>query len=141
MVLIEGRVALQPTEDPDKVRLSISNIFPDSTIEKEEKGFRFSTNDVDKFLEIIREHRIRDTAVMILERSAREGISGFYLNKQAAFMGVVNFSEGDSTLGDIEVVVKEGAEILIESMRNLFFLNHLFVVLVLFNHLLLFIDL
>jgi hypothetical protein len=116
-VLIEGRVALHPTEDPGKVKSSISNIFPGSEIRKGVDGFHFITNDADNFIEIIREHRIRDTAVMIMERSRRGGYSSFFINKQAAFMGVVNFTEGDSPLGDIEVEVKEGAEKLIDSAR------------------------
>lgn len=117
MVLIEGKVALHPTEDPEKVKSSITNIFPESDIKKEVDGFHFITNDADYFIEIMREHRIRDTAVMIMERSRRGVYSRFFLNKQAAFMGVVNFTEGDSTLGDIEVEVKEGAEELIDSVR------------------------
>ncbi len=117
MILIEGRVAIHPTEDPDRVRSSVLNIFPDSSIREIDDHLLFTSKEIDTFAEIIRDHSIRDTASMVLERARIEDATSFYLNKQAAFMGVVNFTEGESTLGDIEVQVKEGAREFIESIR------------------------
>ncbi len=117
MILIEGRVAIHPTEDREKVRSSILNIFPDSSIQEIDDYLLFTGKDIDTFTEIIRDHSIRDTASMVMERARIEDTTSFYLYKQAAFMGVVNFTEGGSTLGDIEVQVKEGAVEFIELIR------------------------
>jgi predicted RNA binding protein with dsRBD fold (UPF0201 family) len=113
MIEIIGRTELHPTEDAEKVRSAIRKIFPGSTIEERESEILFKTDDVDEFLKIISDQRIRDTAVMVFERSLCEDKTFFHLHKQAASVGVVNLSDGASTLGDLEVKVIEGAQDLI----------------------------
>ncbi|MBN1391000.1 MAG: hypothetical protein JXA22_10215 [Candidatus Thermoplasmatota archaeon] len=116
-MLLEGICPIGSTEDPEKVRQSILNIFPQSEIETRKDGVTFNTSDHSMFIDILREQQIRDTAVMLMEGRLKEDSTRFFLNKQAAFMGRVNFTDGDSTLGDIEVKVLEGGHELIEEIR------------------------
>jgi len=117
MISIEGSVPVHPTEDPDKVRACIENIFPSSDIVMEDALISFACTSAGEFAYKLEQERIRDTAVMVLERNRAEDSTRFYLNKQAAFAGKVNFTDGDSTLGDILVIVRSGAQALIQSIR------------------------
>lgn len=117
MLSIRGNVPLFPTEDPEKVRSSILNLFPISIISSGNECIEFRTDNVEYLVSRITELQIRDTSVMIMETGLKDDSTSFYLNKQAALMGVVNFTEGGSTLGDIEVEVISGATDLIGSIR------------------------
>jgi len=116
-MLIKGSSRIHLTEDPEKVRSSIENIFPGSKLEMDGLSIFFSTDIVDNFIKVLMEQQIRDTAGMVLERNTKDDTTSFNLNKQAAFMGNVNFADGDSALGDIEVEVPEGASEFIEMIR------------------------
>ena len=60
---------------------------------------------MDNLKKKINEQRIKDTARQVLSHSVSSGKFIFYLNKQAAFASKVNFTEGNSTLGDITVTI------------------------------------
>lgn len=115
--MIEGTVEVHPTEDREKVRSSILNIFPECELKLNGPGFKFMTSSVETFTQILKDLMIRDTAIMVLERNRESDRTFFFLNKQAAFTGRVNFTAGDSTLGDISIVVKEGAKDLVDIIR------------------------
>jgi predicted RNA binding protein with dsRBD fold (UPF0201 family) len=106
---LKGRTPIRSTEDPHKVLRCILNIFPSCKHEISEGKIDFSTDEIDRFIEILIEQQIRDTAVMILERGLEGDTSSFFLNKQAAFMEKINFTDGDSNLGDLEITIIEGA--------------------------------
>ena len=114
---LEGSVPIQPSEDTDRVIRCVLNIFPGSDTEVLGDRINFTTDDLVRFIEILGEQKIRDTAVMVLDRGLRDDSTRFHLNKQAAFMGKVNFTDGDSNLGDIDVTIIEGAMALIENIR------------------------
>ncbi len=114
---LKGKVPLHNTEDPEKIRSSILNIFPSAEIELKDEDIRFTVEDNSNFLEILDDLQIRDTVVSILDRSLDGDRTEFFLNKQAAFVGKVNFTDGNSTLGDIRVIVDGGAVDLIEKIR------------------------
>ncbi|MGA1819685.1 MAG: RNA-binding domain-containing protein [Thermoplasmatota archaeon] len=116
-MILNGSAPVFPTEDPEKVLLCILNIFPDSEVSTSENEISFSSTDASKFMELLREQQIRDTAVMIIERGTSGDSASFNLNKQAAFVGKVNFTDGSSPLGDLEIDVIEGVEELVESIR------------------------
>ena len=116
-MILKGRLPILPTEDPDKVLLCVLNLFPDSEVISSKDDVSFQTTDVSKFIELLREQQIRDTAVMIIERRTSGDSTSFILNKQAAFMGRVNFTDGDSTLGDLHIDVLEGARELVDDIR------------------------
>jgi predicted RNA binding protein with dsRBD fold (UPF0201 family) len=109
-VELKGRATIRPTEDPEKVLRSIFNIFPEGEHTMEEGMIEFSSDDLSRFIEILREQQIRESAIMVMKRNSSNDSTSFFLNKQAAFMGKVNFTDGDSNLGDLEIKIITGAE-------------------------------
>ncbi|CAB3289327.1 conserved protein of unknown function [Methanocaldococcus lauensis] len=93
-VIIKAKV--KPTEDKYKVKKAILNIFPKAKLnfvkgEDEFGKWEGVTKNVEKFKEILRRQAILDTARMVLEKGIMESSTKFYLNKQAAYVGTVNF--------------------------------------------------
>ena len=113
---LKGRTPIKATEDPQKVLQCILNIFPVCDHEIAGREIQFITDDIDHFTEILKDQQIRDTASMVIGRSMEGDASSFYLNKQAAFMERINFTEGDSNLGDVEIKILEGARELLDAI-------------------------
>ena len=111
-MIIRGTVRIHPTEDPEKVKASVTNIFPGSEVAAGDDMIKFTTEDPTRFVDHISSQLIRDTAARFIFHSLLDGSTRFHLNKQAAFMGEVNFTDGDSTLGDLYITV-EDADVLI----------------------------
>ncbi|ACV24371.1 RNA-binding domain-containing protein [Methanocaldococcus fervens] len=93
-VVIRARV--KPTEDKYKVKKAILNIFPRAKLNfiEEDNEFRKwegKTRNVDRLKELLRSQAILDAARMVLEKGMSEKATKFYLNKQAAYVGAVNF--------------------------------------------------
>jgi len=103
MVEAEIRVRLYPTESAEKVRRAILNLFPDVELEEREGSIYGSVLSLERFSEILRDSRIRDVARTQILHKNRGSIGNFWLNKQAAFVGKVNFADEDTPLGAIEV--------------------------------------
>jgi len=112
-VTVEADV--NPTEDLEKVKTAVANIF--TNIEFEVKPQRrgsvliaktHGTDALTKLHNLLRRERIRDAA----RGALFEGLSGnsvtFYLNKQVACVGHLSFSKpvAESPLGPIKVQVK-----------------------------------
>ncbi|MGA1822618.1 MAG: RNA-binding domain-containing protein [Thermoplasmatota archaeon] len=117
-MIAEGSVRIFPTEDPERVHKSIEVIFPDSDITKEGDLFSFSTSDLSIFIEKLKEQRIRNTAAMIIGKCMENEDPVFYLNKQAAYAGSINFTDGDSTLGDILIRIRSGGDTLVKTLEK-----------------------
>lgn len=109
MVEVEAGARLYPTEDAERVRRCLLNIFPEAVLEEDEGTIWARTDDLSRFKEIIRNHRILDsTRAVMLRGMTVDGIT-FQMNKQAAFVGKISFVEGNAPLGHIEVTIKGDA--------------------------------
>lgn len=95
---IEIDAPIHPTEDPERVLQAVRNLFPDVI-----EGVTFKSQDIQTLATRICELMIKDTARVLLLHSIRGNEILFHLNKQAAFVGKVNFTDGRSVLGDITV--------------------------------------
>jgi len=62
-----------------------------------------TSKDIRPLLTRILEQKIRDAARGVLLKAVREDRIIFHLNKQAAHSGRVNFTDGNSPLGDLKV--------------------------------------
>jgi hypothetical protein len=103
-IALEAEV--HPTEDPERVRRAILNLFPGAAEMAGTEGrLRFTAADAEQLARRIGEQMIRDTARSLLLRSAHGNRIRFWLHKQAALAGKVNFTEGSSVLGDITVTI------------------------------------
>ena len=105
MQRVRVSVPVRPTEDVNKVRRALLNVFPDLRIDASEDALRGTTESLDRLRELIRKLKIRDTARRVLLRGREGDRTRFDLSKQAAFSGRVSFA-ADSPLGDIAVEIE-----------------------------------
>ena len=98
------------SEDLDKIKQAISNIFPDSTIKNEIFSIKAQSNEL-KSLKKISETISSSQSQKIYTRNLENNLEGdstwFYLNKQAAFVGIVAICDEaeESPLGPIKVTL------------------------------------
>jgi len=117
MPLVTIRTLLRPTEDPEKVRAAILNLFPESEIAIGQEEVVAKTASLGRFMTMIRNQKILDSVRKTLLSGISAGSTCFSLNKQAAFVKRVSLSEGKAALGNIEVTIEaEDIERLIDEV-------------------------
>ncbi|KYK38835.1 MAG: hypothetical protein HXS46_03015 [Theionarchaea archaeon] len=107
-VKIKISVVVHHTESKRNIEKALKNLFPSIEFTLSGGYFIGTSTDIhslDHFKELLKIQRIRDTAHTLLERSLSGNNLVFSLNKQAAFMGKVNFSE-ECPLGPVTVSIK-----------------------------------
>ena len=115
---------INPSEDPEKVKLAVNNIFPDMELEISERQIVGKTNNFSVLSPIsksIHEKNIKNTYQRILKNNNDGDSTWFYLNKQAAFVNSVALCSeaNESSLGPIKVVLRSNdIEQVIESITN-----------------------
>ena len=83
---------VNPSEDPEKVKLAVNNVFPDIELEVSDFNITGKTNDIQILSQIsksIHEKNTKNTYQRILKKNNDGDSTWFYLNKQAAFMNTV----------------------------------------------------
>ncbi|MEC7373462.1 MAG: RNA-binding domain-containing protein [Thermoproteota archaeon] len=116
--------AINPSEDPDKVKTAVNNIFPEIELDVSETEISGKTNNFSILSQIsksIREKNIRNTYQRILKRNNDGDSTWFYLNKQAAFVNTVALCSeaNESSLGPIKIVLRSNnIEQAIDSLTN-----------------------
>jgi len=115
---------LNPSEDPEKVKLAINNIFPDLTLEITDTDIIGKSTNIQVLSQIsksIHENNIKKTYQRILKNNSNSDSSWFYLNKQAAFVNTVALCSeaNESSLGPIKVILRSNdIEQVIDSITN-----------------------
>lgn len=104
---IHVRAPIRSTEDPEKVRVAITEMFPGAQVEMTPTQASAIAPSFARLKELIRAYRIPDTARgQMLMGLAPGGLrSTFLLGKQAAAVGRAHFGSLRSPLGDIEVSI------------------------------------
>ena len=102
---------INPSEDPEKVKLAVNNIFPDLTLEITDTDITGKSNNVQILSQIsksIHENNIKKTYQRILKNNSNSDSSWFYLNKQAAFANTVALCSeaNESSLGPNKVILR-----------------------------------
>ncbi len=96
---------INSTEDEEKVKKAMQNIFPNSKIISNNNTLEI--HDSEKILNNlktkVKEQKIIDTTRTLLEKNINLNLK---LNKQAAYMNIINITEESSILGDIIVNIK-----------------------------------
>lgn len=101
------RVPVEDTEVTDRVRDSVTNLFPNAELETREGEVVGTTHSMDHFSELLHRQEILDTARGEFFARQSGDYFSFSLKKQAAFEGVVNFAVGEEDeLGGIDVEVR-----------------------------------
>jgi predicted RNA binding protein with dsRBD fold (UPF0201 family) len=108
-------VEVNPTEDSDKVRVAVSKVLGEVKLENiEENDSVVMAGSIEgikalfSFQELLRKERIRDAARKVFFKGLHGDTVTFYLNKQAAYVGHISFSqsEGESPLGPIHAEIQ-----------------------------------
>lgn len=104
-----------PTEDIEKVKKAITNIFPvELLVQDNGTPGLHGEGDIESLRKLhflLRDGRILDTMRKVL-LSAKKGCrTCFRLNKQVAYVGKVNISDGNESLGPIDVEISAENEI------------------------------
>jgi len=107
---IEMFSSVNPSEDPEKIKIAISNIFPYSTIKTENYSISAVSKELrsfEKIYEVIHNNRFQKVFSRNLEKNLENDTTWFYLNKQAAFVGRIVICEEaeESPLGPIKVTL------------------------------------
>ena len=115
---------INPSEDPEKVKLAVNNIFPDIKLEIFDTEITGKTNNFSALSQIsksIHERNIKNAYQRILKNNNDGESTWFYLNKQAAFVNTVALCSeaNESSLGPIKVILRSNdIEQVIESITN-----------------------
>jgi hypothetical protein len=112
---IIAEAEVNPTEDIVKVKKALQTIIPKREAELSDFGtqkyLRIESSDVsslDALYAYFREQRILDAARKTLHNGRIGNSTVFFVNKQVAFVGKINFCdmEGESPLGPIKVEIR-----------------------------------
>jgi len=104
---IKVSAEIKSTENLEKVKKSILNIFPDLTVEERDNEVIGSSEEEDvlsRFIELAYSEAIRDSVNMVLKEGSRGNKISFSINKQAAYAGRLNLSK-ESPLGPIRIKI------------------------------------
>lgn len=114
-VVVTAEAEVNPTEDPAKVEKALRAILSEGSLEKLSVGresfvLRVRAKGLSSLAQLqalLRQDRIRDAARSVLFSCVTGKTIRFYLNKQAAYVDHVSFSEpsGESPLGPITVEI------------------------------------
>lgn len=108
-IMVRVSALVYPTEIEEKVRIALTNLFPVEFILRDFGVPQiYGEGDIEclrKLHMLLREFRILDTARRILINGSDGNSTQFRLNKQVAFVGKVNFAEGEESLGSINVEI------------------------------------
>jgi len=111
-ITVQVETEINPTEDPEKVKLAVENVFGEVKFEiqpRKQGGTLVSratgTEGLTKLYNLLRREHIRDAARSVIFKGIEGNTITFYLNKQVAYVGHLSFSEptGESPLGPIKV--------------------------------------
>jgi len=115
---------INPSEDPDKVKTAVNNIFPDVELETSDTEISGKTNNFSVLSQIsksIHEKNVKNTYQRILKKNNDGESTWFYLNKQAAFVNTVALCSeaNESSLGPIKIILRSNnIEQVIDSVTN-----------------------
>ena len=109
-------------DDPDKVKDSVTSIFPDwepsnfpekssFPVKRSSEVISAEIESIDGLLSILRENRVLDTALDAMAMNAHEGGTVFYLSRQSASIGKVSFILEGNALGGLIEVTLDGTDI------------------------------
>ncbi|CDI06614.1 MAG: RNA-binding domain-containing protein [Candidatus Nitrosotenuis sp.] len=121
---VEVVCQINPSEDPQKIRQSISNILDAFELELDKYSARATSDQAEslaKIRESIHNHHSQRVYSKFLNNNLEGDSTWFYLNKQAAFANSIALCERDneSPLGPIKVTVSsENIERIIEWLTS-----------------------
>jgi hypothetical protein len=115
IITAQVETEINPTENPEKVKLAVENVFGAVKFEiqprKQGVGTLVAratgTEGLAKLYNLLRREHIRDAARSVMFKGLEGNTITLYLNKQVAYAGHLSFSEpaGESPLGPIKITI------------------------------------
>jgi predicted RNA binding protein with dsRBD fold (UPF0201 family) len=107
---IEAYAAVNPSEDPEKVRLAVSHVLLDANYKYEDGSIKATSKDLQslaKIYDTIRSRKVTRAYRRQMRFHTHDTTTWFYLNKQAAFVGVIAICEEaeESPMGPIKIIM------------------------------------
>ena len=107
---IEAYAAVNPSEDPEKVRLAVSHVLLDANYKYEDGSIKATSKDLQslaKIYDTIRSRRVIRAYRRQMRFHTHDTTTWFYLNKQAAFVDVIAICEEaeESPMGPIKIIM------------------------------------
>ncbi len=111
-ITVQVETEINPTENPEKVKLAVENVFGAVKIEiqpRKQGGTLVAratgTEGLTKLYNLLRREHVRDAARSVMFKGLEGNTITLYLNKQVAYVGHLSFSEptGESPLGPINI--------------------------------------
>ncbi|MHA2369327.1 MAG: RNA-binding domain-containing protein [Candidatus Hodarchaeales archaeon] len=108
--LLQVDAQIHPTEIEERVTAAITNIFPDIELQVRTDWISSKTENWDDLLyfsELLEKQRVLDAARRMVLDHLSGNTTRFLLNKQAAYVGKINFceTEEESPMGPLFVVL------------------------------------
>ena len=114
-IAVRIEVEVNPTEDLEKVKLAVANIFGSVTFKVESRTWgqlliaeTQGTEGLTKIHNLLSREQIRAAARKVFFSGMTEKSVSFYLNKQVAYAGHISFSQqtAESPLGPLNVQIR-----------------------------------
>jgi predicted RNA binding protein with dsRBD fold (UPF0201 family) len=114
-IVVHVEVEVNPTEDLQKVKLAVENIFGEMKFNVESRNWgqlfiaeTTGTESLTKLHNLLRREQIRAAARQVFFSGMNERSVKFYLNKQVAYAGHISFCQktGESPLGPINIQIR-----------------------------------
>ena len=107
---IEIFSSINSSEDPEKIKTAILNIFPNAKIKIDKSSITINSKDLhllEKIYDTIHSNKSQKMYRRQLEKNLENDSTWFYLNKQAAFIGTISLCDEaeESPLGPIKVIL------------------------------------
>jgi predicted RNA binding protein with dsRBD fold (UPF0201 family) len=106
---LRAETEVRATEDQNKVEAAIKKIFPTLQLSQVGAYLIGESSDVkalDRLHQLLRLQAILDSARKVMRSGRRGNMVKFMLNKQAAAVGKISFTDGESPLGPIVVTLE-----------------------------------
>ncbi len=107
---IEAYAAVNPSEDPEKIKTALSNVISGANYEYKEGSIMATSKDLhslSKIQETIKKRKVNRVYRRQIRYNTTDDTTWFYLNKQAAYVDVIAICEEaeESPLGPIKVII------------------------------------
>ena len=107
---IEVYAAVNPSEDPEKVKSAVSNVISDTSLQYKDGSIKATSTDLEslsRIHETIRKRKVNRVYRRQMRFNTKGETTWFYLNKQAAFVDTIALCEEaeESPMGPIKVIL------------------------------------
>jgi predicted RNA binding protein with dsRBD fold (UPF0201 family) len=107
---IEAYGAVNPSEDPENVKIAISNVILDADYEYKEGSMKAISRDLyslSRIQETIQSRKVNRVYRRQMRLHTKGDTTWFYLNKQAAYVNVVAICDEaeESPMGPIKIIL------------------------------------